>query len=144
MASSDPAKEWEVVLETLNVALKQENGGPWSEDSPICGQTVSVVIPESESTQTTRTLRQLLLREIDKEDAGKGARGGRAQGGCLFAWPTTNASARAAEAAKSKFVASSPSDPACAAVALASSAAFNTATADRADAALKAVKREKR
>eukprot|EP00903_Cladosiphon_okamuranus_P005635 g5601.t1 len=71
MASSDPGKEWENVLETLNMALKQ--GGPWSEDSPICGQTVSVVIPECESTQTTKTLRQLLLREIEKELKALGA-----------------------------------------------------------------------
>lgn len=45
------------------MALEQEGGGgPWSKDSPVCGQTFSVVIPESESTETTRTLRQLLLR----------------------------------------------------------------------------------
>lgn len=49
------------------MALKQEGGGPWSKDSAVCGQTVRVVIPESESTQTTRTLRQLLLRFVHNE-----------------------------------------------------------------------------
>ena len=57
------------------MALKQEGGGPWSIDFSVCGQTVSVVIPASEYTQTTRTLRQLLLRFVDGQandtNAGK-------------------------------------------------------------------------
>ncbi|CAM9130158.1 unnamed protein product [Ectocarpus sp. 12 AP-2014] len=70
MARPGPENEWETILETLNSALKNGNG-PCSDNTArdilLCGQTVRVVISEKESAQTTSTLRQLLLREIDKE-----------------------------------------------------------------------------
>lgn len=51
--------------ETLNMALKEAGSGHLGNgDAPLCGQTASVVIPQRESAETTRALRQLLLRFV--------------------------------------------------------------------------------